>query len=223
VSSTPSIYGPDRINLEEREGCHYWIHHPFAFTDIAVVDERLSGYPVAVFQPADRSPQQTPVVLGLQRLATPPKRLPATGTVTFIFSWRPWRLGGLFDSDYGNRAVVVAVVAVGMVQAAVDQVIDMVAVRHFFVAATLVLAVTRRRGTMVRVRRVHGQSVFVIMVIVRGVQTAIVQVIDVAVMLDARVAAVLAVDVLMISVDFVAHRTVLLQDRVADLIGSPRS
>jgi hypothetical protein len=106
--------------------------------------------------------------------------------------------------------VVVAVVAVRMVQTAVDQEVEVVAVRHLLVATTLVLTVARRRGTMVWVRRAYGQGVFVIMAIVRGVQTAVVQEIDVAVVLDPRVAAVLTVDVLVIVVDLVTHRPVLL-------------
>jgi hypothetical protein len=54
-----------------------------------------------------------------------------------------------------------------------------------------------------------------------GVQTAIVQIIDVAVVLDARVAAVFAVNVLVIAVDVMAHRSVLLGKRAGDSIGSP--
>jgi hypothetical protein len=103
--------------------------------------------------------------------------------------------------------MVVTVVAVRMVQAAVDQVIEMIAVRHFFVSATLVFASARRRRTMVRVCRAYRQDVFVVMPVVRRVQTAIMQVIDVAVMANARVSAVLAVDVLVMVVDFVAHAT----------------
>jgi hypothetical protein len=113
--------------------------------------------------------------------------------------------------DDGNGSVVVAVVAVRMVQSAIDQIIEMIAVRHFLMAATLMFAMTRRRRTMVRVGRVHRQNMLVIMAVVRGVQTAIVQEIDVAVVLDADVSAVLAVYVLVIVVDFVTHRTVLLQ------------
>jgi hypothetical protein len=106
--------------------------------------------------------------------------------------------------------VVVAVVAVRVVQAAVDQIIDVVAVRHLLVAAVLVLALTRGRGAGVRVGRADGQYVLVVVALVFGVQTAVVQVIDVAVVLDACVAAVLAVDVLVVVMDVVAHRTILL-------------
>ncbi len=44
--------------------------------------------------------------------------------------------------------MVVAVIAVRMVQTAIDQVIEMIAVRHFLVATTFVLAVARRRRTL---------------------------------------------------------------------------
>lgn len=38
--------------------------------------------------------------------------------------------------DHGYRAVILAVIAVGVVQVAIDQVIDMVAMRHRFMPAT---------------------------------------------------------------------------------------
>src|SRR5579875_2099629 len=121
---------------------------------------------------------------------------------------------------HGNGAVIVAVVAVRMVQTAIDQIIEMVAVRHLLVAATLVFALAGGRSTVIRVRRVHRQDVLIVMILVRIVQTAIVQIVNVAIMLDACVSAVLAVDMLVVFVDFVSHRPLLLQDRVAECIGS---
>jgi hypothetical protein len=106
--------------------------------------------------------------------------------------------------------MVVAVVAVRMVQAAVDQEIDMVAVRHFLMAAIVVLALARGRRAGIRVGRADRQDVLAVMAVVFGVQVAIVQVIDVPVVLDTCVPTVLAVDVLVIVVDVVAHWTVLL-------------
>src|SRR5208282_5762128 len=72
--SSPTIYGPDPICLEGRTGDRYWIHHPYEFTGHTVADERLSGYPVAVFQPQGRDPRHTPVVVGLQGMAAPYQR-----------------------------------------------------------------------------------------------------------------------------------------------------
>jgi hypothetical protein len=67
----PEIYGPEPIHLEGRFGLRYWIRHPFVFTGNHDVDERLSGYPVAVFQPSGRRPEETPVLVGLQGMAQP--------------------------------------------------------------------------------------------------------------------------------------------------------
>jgi hypothetical protein len=67
----PKVNGPDPIELEGRRGDRYWIHHPLTFCGHADVDERLSGYPVAVFQPPGRPAHETPVVIGLQGLAAP--------------------------------------------------------------------------------------------------------------------------------------------------------
>src|SRR6202042_70994 len=49
----------------------YWVHHPSPLTEDAVVDERLAGYPVAVFLPHGRPAAETPIVIGLQGMAAP--------------------------------------------------------------------------------------------------------------------------------------------------------
>jgi hypothetical protein len=68
---SPTIHGPDPIDLEGRRGSRYWVHHPVGYTRHSLVEQRLSGYPVAVFQPAGRPAHQTPVVVGLQGMAAP--------------------------------------------------------------------------------------------------------------------------------------------------------
>ena len=67
----PVIFGPDPMLVEGHRGARYWIHEHYPFTGIAPVDERLSGYPVAVFQPHHRPPAETPVVIGLQGICAP--------------------------------------------------------------------------------------------------------------------------------------------------------
>jgi hypothetical protein len=59
------------LELHGRTGVSYWLHEPFRFTGHAEVDDRLSGFPVAVFQPEQRSPAETPVVFMLQGMAAP--------------------------------------------------------------------------------------------------------------------------------------------------------
>lgn len=67
----PAIYGPDPIWLDGCQGSRYWINHPFNFTGNGFVTERLSSYPVAVFQPNGRPATETPVVIGLQGMSAP--------------------------------------------------------------------------------------------------------------------------------------------------------
>ncbi len=95
-----------------------------------------------------------------------------------------------------DRPVVVAVVAVRMVQVAVDEVIDVVAIRDGFVAAAgavNVLLVVAAAGMLGRARgRVAGvdrEGVVVDMVAVHVVQVAVVQVVGVALVLHGGVAA----------------------------------
>jgi hypothetical protein len=105
--------------------------------------------------------------------------------------------------------VVIAVVAVRVVQAAFKQVVKVVAVRHAGMAAAIVLAVAGYRGAGVGVSRGDLDDVLVIMVAVRRVQVAVVQVIDVAVVAHAGVPTVVAVDVAVVGVDGMAHGLLL--------------
>jgi hypothetical protein len=67
--SGPIIYDPEPLEWEGRCGVRYWVHHPLDFSGNAAVDERLSGYPVAVFLPPGRPAHETPVVIALQGMA----------------------------------------------------------------------------------------------------------------------------------------------------------
>jgi hypothetical protein len=66
-----SIYDPEPITFDGVIGHRYWLHEPFNFTGIADIDERLSGFPVAVFLPRDRPVRQTPLVIGIQGMCAP--------------------------------------------------------------------------------------------------------------------------------------------------------
>ncbi|MEA5514834.1 alpha/beta hydrolase [Nodularia sp. UHCC 0506] len=65
------IYGPDAINFEGVNGHRYWFEESFPYTGIADIDERLSGFPVAIFLPQNRPVQHTPLVIGLQGMCAP--------------------------------------------------------------------------------------------------------------------------------------------------------
>lgn len=91
---------------------------------------------------------------------------------------------------------------VRVVQVAVDQVVDMVAMRHGLVAATgavnmvgSMAAAGVARRTERRIRRIAGDHMLVDVVAVDVVQVAIMQIVDVAIVPDRRVTAAGAVDV----------------------------
>lgn len=69
--SNPTISGPEPITLEGREGIRYWINDHYPFTGNAQVDASLSTFPVALFQPPGRPPEETPIVIGLQGMCVP--------------------------------------------------------------------------------------------------------------------------------------------------------
>jgi hypothetical protein len=106
--------------------------------------------------------------------------------------------------------VIITVVAVRVVQPAVDQEIDVVAVRHPLMAAVVVLAGAGDRGALRGVGRVDRQNVLVVMAVVRAVQVAVVEIVHMAVVADAGVAAVVAVYVPVLFVNVVAHTYFLL-------------
>ena len=104
--------------------------------------------------------------------------------------------------------MVVAVIAVLVMQTAVDDVVNVIAVRYGFVAATFAVNVAVagvNRMAAVRVGFINAQGVLVVMAVVFMVQVAVVQIIDVAFMFDGSVAAVCAVDVVMMFVGFAGH------------------
>jgi hypothetical protein len=101
--------------------------------------------------------------------------------------------------------VIVAVAVVPMVQPAVDQVIEVVAVRHTLVAAAVVVALADHWSAGIRVDAADGNDVLVVVAIVGAVQMAVVQEADVPLVLDAGVTAVLAVCMLVVGVDRVRH------------------
>jgi hypothetical protein len=65
------IYGPDAITFDGVSGHRYWFHEPFAYSGVADIDERLSGFPVAVFLPDNRPRHQSPEAFGLQGMSAP--------------------------------------------------------------------------------------------------------------------------------------------------------
>jgi len=102
--------------------------------------------------------------------------------------------------------VIVAVVAVRVMQPAVDQVIVMIAVRDLRVAAAFVTAAALDRLAGVGVRRRDADRVLVVVPVVRVMQVPVVEEIDVALVLDFRVAAFLAVDMVVVIVNVMSHR-----------------
>ncbi len=106
-----------------------------------------------------------------------------------------------------QRTVVVAVIAVRMVQMAVDQVIHVVAVRHRFMPAARPMHMTGAmagtvvlRRAAVRVGGADGDHVLVDMVAMHVMQVAVMQEIDVAFVAHRGVTALRAVLVLVMGV-----------------------
>ena len=125
---------------------------------------------------------------------------------------------GLFN-DF-HRAVVVAVVAVLVVQAAVYDVVGVVAVRHGFVATAFAVnmaATGLHRVAAVGVGGVYIEAVFVVVAVVFVVQVAVVDVVDVVAVFDGGVAAAFAVNVLVVGMGMaVAHFVSFHQDVFTD-------
>lgn len=105
--------------------------------------------------------------------------------------------------------MIVAVVAVRMVQVALDEVVHVVAVRHSFVAAARAMLVVGGMGLTVVVRsacvgilRAHFDRMLVIVALMGVMEVAVVQIVDVTVVFDSGVSAAGAVDMFMVLMDY---------------------
>ena len=136
-------------------------------------------------------------------------------------------MGRLPENGFGmdlfndfHRAVVVAVVAVLVVQTAVYDVVDVIAVRYGFVAAAFAVNMT---GTSlhgvaaVGVGGVYIEAVLVVVAVVLVVQVAVMDVVDVVAVFDRGMAAAFAVNVLVVGMGMaVAHFVSFHQDVFTD-------
>ena len=95
--------------------------------------------------------------------------------------------------------MVVAVVAVRMVQPAVDQVVDVIAVRHGVVATARAVGVTLmaagRIGVAVRMLGIDPDHVLIDVILMRVMQMAVMEVVHVTLVANRRMTAAFPVDV----------------------------
>lgn len=117
------------------------------------------------------------------------------------------RPGGAFLLHNLNRAVIVAVIAVRMVQVSVYQIVDVVAVRYRLVPAAGAVTVARLVAAAGVIRRAaigifaaHFQHVLVNVVAVRMMEVTIVEIINVVAVANRGVPTVFTVRVIVIFV-----------------------
>jgi hypothetical protein len=109
--------------------------------------------------------------------------------------------------------MVVTVVAMGMVEAAIDEVIDVIAMGHRLVSAAWAMMVAvpvgtdvRGSGAAIRVVRSHLEGVFLDRTIgILVMEMTVVQVVEVVAVADRGVTASVAVLVIVIVVEMRAH------------------
>lgn len=119
--------------------------------------------------------------------------------------------------------VIIAVVPVRMVQVAVDEIVDVVTVGNLRMPTVRAMdmadgmaAASMSRSTAVRVNWRHREYTFVDMIAVQVMQMAVMQVVDVSIVVNGRVATARAVRMFVIS-DFGACRHAILLDAVGRL------
>ena len=101
--------------------------------------------------------------------------------------------------------MVVAVIAVRMVQVAVDEIVDVIPGRHRFMAAPWSVNVARlvtaaARRAFVRIFGAHFELMLVYMIAVRMMQMTVMQIINVIVVLDCSMSTVGAMLMVVVSV-----------------------
>jgi hypothetical protein len=124
-------------------------------------------------------------------------------------------------SDHLQRAMIVAMVPVRMMQMAVDQVVDMITMWYRLVAAGRSMPMTFLVATAIVVGRAplgigagYLDHVLVIVVAMRMVQVAVMEIVDVVAMLDRGVAAAWSVAVRVILMDRVLGHASLLRQGI---------
>jgi len=127
----------------------------------------------------------------------------AKGRCYGLAGWAGWRC--LFHNGHG--AVVVAVIAMGVMQAAIDDVVGVIAVGHGLVAAAGAVGVLFAGDGFAGVGVGGGdfKGVFIDMIAVDMMEVAVMEVIDVVAVLDGGVAAVGAVLVGVVFVNDAGH------------------
>lgn len=108
-----------------------------------------------------------------------------------------------------QRPVIIAMAIVHMVQVAIDQIIDMIAVWHRFMAAAgpMHMAAGLRAGAAIGIGRRYRDHMFIDMIAMRVMQVAIMQIINMAFVVHGRVAAARPMHMGMAGVGVVtAHR-----------------
>jgi hypothetical protein len=103
---------------------------------------------------------------------------------------------GASARDYRKRTVIVAMIAMRVVQASVDQVISMVSMRNRFMTATWAMLMRRIVSysamlwvAPIRIRRANFDHVFVCAPVFNVLQMAMVKIVEVVLMLNGDVAA----------------------------------
>jgi hypothetical protein len=110
-------------------------------------------------------------------------------------------------TNHLKRSVVIAVSVVRVMQSAINQIINVIAVRNGCMAAVramnvLLVVALRTERAFVGIRGADGDGVFVHVVAVRMMQMAVVKIIHVPIVHDGDVSAIFAMDMRMIGVRF---------------------
>jgi hypothetical protein len=102
--------------------------------------------------------------------------------------------------------VIIAVVAMPMMQASIDQIVEVIAVRHERMSAAIVSAETRDRRAAIRIGSADFDHMLIVVIVMLSVQVTVVQVVNVIAMHNAQMSAMLGMPVCVIGVHFVFHQ-----------------
>jgi hypothetical protein len=105
--------------------------------------------------------------------------------------------------------MIVTMIAVGMMQTPIDQVINMIAMRHHLVSTSLMSALARNRYTLVGIGGTYFKHMLIIVSIVWMVQMPIVQIVNMIVVLDTGMPTVFAMHMQMVGMDDTTHNSFL--------------
>ncbi len=116
--------------------------------------------------------------------------------------------------------MIVTMIAMTMVKLAFVEIINVISVRNGFMPATSMPTITRCGSTISRVLRAYLNNMFIVVLIVKGMQMPIMNVVDVPLVLNGGVSTVRTMNMRMAGMNIMTHVCILSKQAISHTIAT---